>query len=230
MEGNGNMFKRVLEKFFDSYLKNANGLLGNCLGIDRQLNNKNAVTYIPIEALNGEILGYIHVQGNMTLLEGLKHIAWKDDHKPYKWFNLYDINGNLHCYNSLISKSIEVFRLMPVQYELQSKEYLLSIARLGVRAVIDEASKELRGDKEVVLAAMANKFDQIQFATEELCDNKDFILAALKKDVNVFIWASDNLWSNRDFVLAVVKQKSRLIKFASEELQKDPDIAAAALL
>ena len=167
MEGNGNMFKLFLGKFFDSYLKNANGLLGNCLGIDRQLNKKNVVTYIPIEALNGEILGYIHVEGNMTLLEGLKHIVWVNGNKPYKWFNLYDINGNLHCYNSLISKSIEVFFcLMPVKYELQSKEYLLSIARLGVRAVIDDASKELRGDKEVVLAAMENKFNQIQFATE----------------------------------------------------------------
>jgi hypothetical protein len=80
---------------------------------------------------------------------------------------------------------------------------------------------DFSGDKEVVLAAVAQSGRALEVAAEELRGDKEFVLAAVAQDGTAMEFASKELRCDRDVVLAAVAQHGRALMFAAEEMRAD---------
>jgi hypothetical protein len=90
------------------------------------------------------------------------------------------------------------------------------------------ASKELQTDREVVLAAVSKTGWALRFASKELHANKEVVLAAVNQCGVALYYASEELQADKEVVLAAVKQHCDALYFASEDLKADPEIIAAS--
>ena len=68
------------------------------------------------------------------------------------------------------------------------------------------ASKELRNDKEVVIAATKYNVFSLEYASKELRNNKEVIMAAIKDNPRSFEFASEELRNNKEVVMEAVKK------------------------
>ena len=91
------------------------------------------------------------------------------------------------------------------------------------------ASEELRDDKEVVLAAIENDNLSLQYASEELRNNKEVVLAAIGNDGWALQFSSAELLNNKEVVLAAVENNGLALQYASEELRNDKEVVLAAV-
>ncbi len=85
---------------------------------------------------------------------------------------------------------------------------------------IQYASKRLKDDKDVVLAAVNKKdIHALQYASKRLKDDKDVILAAVTKNGVALSYASKRLKDDYDVVLRAIARDPSLIKYASIRIQ-----------
>jgi hypothetical protein len=111
---------------------------------------------------------------------------------------------------------------------------------------LEFASEELRGDREVVLAAVKQNYLALQFASEKIRDNKKIILTVvqqnynniersfrntnLKKQEYKILWfASERLQKDIEILLTIVQQCSWVFKYIDKELQKNKEVVLAAV-
>eukprot|EP01045_Picozoa_sp_COSAG04_P007610 COSAG04_NODE_401_length_14952_cov_3.941224_6_plen_957_part_00 len=101
----------------------------------------------------------------------------------------------------------------------------------------------LRGDKEVVLAAVTQDADALQHASEDLKTDRDVVLkakgfdntdreavlAAAAQDSGALQHASAALRSDKEFVLAAVARNGGALQHAPEALQSDKEFVLAAV-
>lgn len=87
-------------------------------------------------------------------------------------------------------------------------EVLEAVKQWG--GALQDASYELRGDKEVVMEAVRENSLALEFASEELRNDKEVVLAAVGYNGNLL-------------------RNGRALKYASEELKNDIDVVRAAL-
>ena len=64
--------------------------------------------------------------------------------------------------------------------------------------VLQYASEELKGDREVVLAAVNQIGDALQYASEELQSDKEVVIAAINQSINSFRYVNDSLKNDPD--------------------------------
>ena len=86
------------------------------------------------------------------------------------------------------------------------------------------ASEKLKGNKEVVLAAVTKNGKALQYASEELSADREVVLAAVTKCSDVLQYAFEVLLEElRDdkVVLTAVKRDRQVLQYASEELKND---------
>jgi len=103
-------------------------------------------------------------------------------------------------------------------------------------AVVDleDASAVLKADKDVVLAAVAQDGDALEYAAAALKADKDVVLAAVAQSADALEYASPALQVDRDVVLAAM-QNGFVTKFivfetsASAALKADKDALLAAV-
>ena len=86
------------------------------------------------------------------------------------------------------------------------------------------ASNELRGDKDVVLAAvLAVESDEddpaLWHASTDMRSDKDVMLAAVKQDGELLRIASIDLRDDKDVVMAAIQQNREAEKYASDRLR-----------
>jgi hypothetical protein len=93
---------------------------------------------------------------------------------------------------------------------------------------LEFAPKELKGDREIVLAAVQQYGDALRFASEELKADRSFMLAAVQIDGCVLRFASKELQADCEIVLAAVQKHGDALRYASEELKADPFVKALA--
>ena len=96
-------------------------------------------------------------------------------------------------------------------------------------SVLDLASDELRGDKEVVLAAVRSHGKALEYASIELRADREIVLAAVQQNGYALQYASPELKNNKEVVLAAVRQNSYALKYASDELRGDKEVVLAAV-
>lgn len=97
---------------------------------------------------------------------------------------------------------------------------------------LEFASKELRNNKEIVLKAVYYDGRPLQFASKELQNDPEVVLAAMRyiaiSDVT-FQYASDKLKDNKEFVLLALKNKCNILKHVSDKLKDDKDVVLEAV-
>ena len=81
------------------------------------------------------------------------------------------------------------------------------------------ASHELRGNKDVVTAAVTQNGGALKFASHELQDNEDVVTAAVTQNGGALKFASHELQDNEDVVTAAVTQNGRALIYVSDKLQ-----------
>ena len=95
--------------------------------------------------------------------------------------------------------------------------------------------EDLRGNYDVVLAAVRKDGGALQFASEALKADKDVVLAAVSNNghafdyATAFVYASEALKADKDVVLAAVNQSGWALYSASEALKADKDVVLAAV-
>jgi hypothetical protein len=84
-----------------------------------------------------------------------------------------------------------------------------------------DISKKYRTDKDVVIAAVANSGQALQYTSEKLRNDKDVVLEAVKNDGTALKYTSDNLLNDKDFIMTVSKIVDFRIEYLPIHLMKD---------
>lgn len=91
-------------------------------------------------------------------------------------------------------------------------------------------SERLKEDREYVRNALANDFNNLEFASNELKDDEDLITPFLTKTPSWgFIHASERLKSKKPLALKAITYNTRIFKFLPEHLRKDEEIVTIAV-
>ena len=84
--------------------------------------------------------------------------------------------------------------------------------------LVQYASKELRGDKEVVLAAVQQNGLLLEYASKEFKNNRTIVLAAVKQNGLALEYASQNIKGDIKIVLSAICNRSIALHYATKEL------------
>lgn len=88
------------------------------------------------------------------------------------------------------------------------------------------ASEQLRGDREVVGAAVRQGGSSLAFASRDLWGDRELVLEALQTAPWLFSRISEALRADREVVRLAVRADKSLLRFASAELRSDPEFIA----
>ena len=91
------------------------------------------------------------------------------------------------------------------------------------------ASDELKNDFEIVIAAIQICRYALEYASDELKHNREIVLVAVQSSGYALEYASDELKHNREIVLVAVRKDGGALRFASEKFKNDREIVLAAV-
>ena len=223
--------KRPIAKWMNFHVPTAKKRLAECLfgqavgsAARQRKSAKPQLPSVTVEAAgSGCVLG--HLTGDGTLRELLQvGILWtKGFPRPPKFFNLWGLrDGKLYLlpYNVPLVDLPDKVILVAVESAFGCKAHMLN--KLSNDSdLLELASDQLKGDSEVVLAALRSyvqrsnstyeypiggcpKFDPLRFATDGLRKDRRFVLAAVELDG----WAIQNV---------------------AQDLKKDLEVASVAI-
>ena len=104
---------------------------------------------------------------------------------------------------------------------------LKEVKQTGVN--LQHVQKSLRGDLDIVKAAVEQDWRALKFALEPAKSNKEIVLEAVKQNWRAFECVTGTLRSDPDVVEAVVKQDWRALKFALEPAKSNKEIVLQAV-
>jgi len=90
-------------------------------------------------------------------------------------------------------------------------------------------SPSIRGNKEIVLAAIEQNFHNYSCASDFLKNDRDVCVATVKKSYLRLAFMPEGMKRDRVVVLAAIENDSRAIRFSDINLQLSEDIALAAV-
>ena len=93
---------------------------------------------------------------------------------------------------------------------------------------LEDASDELKADKEVVMAAVQENGGALQFASDELKADKEVVMVAVKNDGYALKDASDELRADKEVVM-VANPLWAALEYVSDELKADKEVVMAAV-
>ena len=91
------------------------------------------------------------------------------------------------------------------------------------------ASDELKGDKEVVMEAIKKHGYALEHASEELKGDREVVMEAVKKHGHALRYASEELTGDKEVVMEAVKERGEALMHASEELKGDKEVVMEAV-
>ena len=89
--------------------------------------------------------------------------------------------------------------------------------------------KELRNDRDLILAALEQKGEMLQFVPDIFKKDKEIVLLAIKNDGYSLRYADKKFRKNRDIVLQAVSQNYEALEYATKVLKNDKEIIWLAL-
>eukprot|EP00971_Amphidinium_carterae_P295605 5870677-Amphidinium_carterae.1 len=87
----------------------------------------------------------------------------------------------------------------------------------------------LRSDREIVLAAVTECGEALQFAAKDLRGDRCIALAAIAQHGTALQYASEELRADREVVLAAVSHHGEALEYAAESLRADREVVLAAI-
>ena len=94
----------------------------------------------------------------------------------------------------------------------------------GCGRALQLASKRLRADREVVLAAVLQNGSALAFASTELKADRDVAVAAVRQDGRALHWVCEDLQNDRGVVRVAMINWPWAIAYASDALQIDQSL------
>ena len=97
--------------------------------------------------------------------------------------------------------------------------------------VLEHASDDLKGDREIVLMAVKNSRGKaLEYATADLQGDRGFLLEAIKQgSAKVLFYTSAEVQGDRDFMLEAAKLSGAALKFAAAEVRADHQVVLEAV-
>ena len=99
----------------------------------------------------------------------------------------------------------------------------------GVPDWLEHAHTSVKGDRELVHAAVEQEGYSLQYADDSLKGDREIVLAAVQQHWYSFQYADDSLKGDREFVLAAVQQDGYSLQYADDSLKGDREIVLAAV-
>jgi hypothetical protein len=149
---------------------------------------------------------------------------------------LKDIN-KLNSTSSQIQKLTKIKEILKIEidsangtpiFASSDKEIVLAAMQQNGDA-LQYASKELKADTEFMLAAVKQNGPSLWYASEELKDDREIVLAAVQQDVSALQFASEILKADNLFILEALQQDGLALAYASEKLKNNDEIVSAAV-
>ena len=113
--------------------------------------------------------------------------------------------------------------------ELRKDKEVVMAAVLQNGDALQYASPALQKDRDVVMAAVSQNGDALCYASSALKRDRDIVLAAVSQQGDALLWSNKDLKNDRSVVMAAVLQNGNALQYASSELQGDRDIVLAAV-
>ena len=107
------------------------------------------------------------------------------------------------------------------------REFILEAIKISPESFLF-ASKKLRSDREIALAAAECAY-ALEVAGENLKSDREIVLAYVTRWGLSLEYAHESLKSDREIVMAAVRQSEKALKFASPELKSDREFLLAAI-
>lgn len=108
------------------------------------------------------------------------------------------------------------------------KQFVLKVAAAH-GGVLQHASKNLRADADIVLAAVCQDGAALQHASAVRRADRKIVLAAVRQNGRALQVAAPQLRADREIVLRAVSQHGLALAYAAEALQGDREVAALAV-
>jgi hypothetical protein len=117
--------------------------------------------------------------------------------------------------------------------QLADKEFILDLYKRGAdinQLPLNKVSKELRADREVVIAVVKQEPLQLKWAQKSLRGDKEVVLAAIKKSFGepILKIADESLNKDREVVLEAVKHHPFSLKDVDESFLSDHEVILLA--
>merc|ERR1712136_388151 len=101
---------------------------------------------------------------------------------------------------------------------------------MGINGVaLEFAPAELRGNRDIVLAAIEQNGEALRHASAELRSDREVVLKAIVDSEWALAYAADELRTSWSFVLGAVRLNGAALQHANNELEEDPEIVIAAM-
>jgi len=189
---------------------------------------------VELEAVkqNGDALQYASKELNIG--ETIQSVITQLKNEPVSRVPEYfeSLDSELKNNKLVVLAAVErhVLTLLYASVELRGDHEVVMAALRQSRSlfVLEYASNRLKGDKDFMLEAVRCHGFALYFASEELKGDRDVVLEAVRFDGNALQYASEALKGDRDVVMEAVKNDGNSLQYASEELRVDPDLLAIA--
>jgi hypothetical protein len=143
---------------------------------------------------------------------------------------MHEIFNPLNSYDAAYGgkrEYITAFETLSPELKGNKEVALAAVTNEGM--TLKFASPELKSDKEVVLASVKQNGSALEFASLELKSDKEVVLAAVTNKGMALEFASPELLANKEIVLVAVSQNCNVFKYLSDEFKRDPEIVLATL-
>jgi hypothetical protein len=124
---------------------------------------------------------------------------------------------------------------MPEEFKDDKEIILLALIGVGYNRLswskFESVSDRLKNDKEVVLAAVRNNGEAIEFASDSLKNEWEIVCEAINQSCSLE-HVSEKFRDDKQIVITAIKKNkyhSNQIRFASERLKNDREVALSAL-
>jgi len=105
-----------------------------------------------------------------------------------------------------------------------------TIANEDIEDILDGIDYEkFKNDKEIMLEAIKQGGNGLEYASEEIKNDKEVVLEAVKQNGVTLRYASEEIKNDKELVLKAIKQNGAALKYASEELRNDKEIVLVAM-
>ena len=114
--------------------------------------------------------------------------------------------------------------------EIDDKILILDFLKFGGSCeILSLASAEIRDDKSIVLKAVSQDGDSLEYASDKLKNDREVVLVAVLNSGRTLKYASDELKNDKEVVLLAVYDDGRALKYASDQLKNDKEVVRVAV-
>ena len=110
----------------------------------------------------------------------------------------------------------------------KDREFVLSAIQAGVTDVLEFTDKTLRGDRDILLAAVTVDGMALEHASDAVKADRGVVFAAVQQDGWALKFANDIFRIDKPLVIAAVRQNPKTHLLADVSLRCDPDVRRAA--